>query len=289
MEARRVWDGMGEFTRARARMRVLPDAELVAAMRAGDRWAWSEFVARFRPVLEAHATRLRLSDEAWERCVDDVLADAAERFVTPNAVLPERIAGYLVRAARHRYLSLRRTLACHERLIADQADTNGTGERFVYALSSAHALRSTRDAAASLEDASGYDSDALRALAERLRAATTEQEQAIMGWLAERVPHRTIATWLDAGYDATTKRIWRLCRKLRGVAERYVAERTGAERAELERLLRRARPGAREARSSLEASSPRHHGADGAGPRRETSLHTDSGDAAGPHRGMSDE
>ena len=77
-------------------------------------------------------------------------------------------------------------------------------------------------------------------LAAALRAATTTDEQLLLTWVAERVPHRTIAAWLGVTYDAAAKRVWRLCRRLRAAAVRHVEALAADERREVERFLRRA-------------------------------------------------
>jgi len=54
------------------------------------------------------------------------------------------------------------------------------------------------------------------------------------------MPHRQIAEWLGVSYDAATKRIWRLKRRLQSLAAEHYARISGAhERRELERLFRR--------------------------------------------------
>ena len=77
-------------------------------------------------------------------------------------------------------------------------------------------------------------------LSAAIREMTTDEERLLLTWLAERVSHRMIATWLGVSYDAATKRIWRLCRKLRAAAVRHVGALAPEERAEVERFFRRA-------------------------------------------------
>jgi hypothetical protein len=73
-----------------------------------------------------------------------------------------------------------------------------------------------------------------------IRRHLTDEEQQILGWEERRVPHRQIAEWLDMSYDATTKRIWRLKRRLQALTAEYHTEiPAGDDRRELERLLRR--------------------------------------------------
>ena len=247
----------------RVRAEAYTDGELLGGMRDGDAWAWSEFYARFRPVLAAYARRAGASPEELEACVDEVLADQGARLTGPGTPLPAQLAAYLLRATRHRLLNARRASARRQRHYADAAETQ-TGEAVVVPLVSEY-LRRVSEGVDDTDDASserrgvqrdaaahGSTSDAIGAagvhgasgtvmqLALHLRAVTTDEERLLLTWVAEGVPHRTIASWLGVRYDAATKRIWRLCQKLRGVAVRYATSLPAEDRAELSRFLRRA-------------------------------------------------
>ena len=229
----------------RARVASLDDRALLAAMQGGDEWAWSEFHARFRPLLAGIARHVRMpvgaDVTASEALVDEVLADEAVRLTQPGAPRVVNLAGYLVRAARHKLIDVRRAAARRQRRYTEAAadgergDTPA-GEAVVEALASEHARR----ASLPREPNDAEPSVAVRALAAAIREMTSEEERLLLTWLAERVSHRMIATWLGVSYDAATKRIWRLCKKLRAAAVRH-GERLGtAERAEVDRFLRRA-------------------------------------------------
>jgi hypothetical protein len=252
---------------------ALDDRALLAAMRSGDAYAWSEFDARFRPALTAYAGRVRLSPgltdaDVADALVDDLLAEEGARLTAPNASEVPALGAYLLRAARHRLFNLRRAATRRLRRY-DEAATREAGgdvgyERVVVALCSENALResggdtmrsapeartcrgersttmhhdgeSPRDASVDTSTGTG----AVSRLAEALRATTTIEEQQLLGWVAQRVPHRVIAGWLHVSYEATTKRIWRLCRRLRAAAVRYACGVSSHERAEIERFLRR--------------------------------------------------
>ena len=73
-----------------------------------------------------------------------------------------------------------------------------------------------------------------------MRLQLTDEEQQVLGWDERRVPHRQIAEWLGVSYDAATKRIWRLKRRLQALVADYCAHAPAPERTELERLFRRA-------------------------------------------------
>jgi len=223
----------------RARAAALDDRALIVAMRADDVHAWAEFDARFRPPLVALARRVPLSAgltdaEVADALVDDLLAEEAARLTAPDAPVVPVLATYLLRAARHRLYNLRRDTSRRLRRHADASDADGEGP-----LCSEYALRISAGPAV-VRETPNEDATPVLRLAAALRAATTTEEQLLLAWVAQRVPHRRIAEWLNVGYDAATKRVWRLCRRLRAVAVRHAAALAPAERREVERFLRRA-------------------------------------------------
>ena len=258
----------------RARVMALDDRALLEAMRAGDEWAWSEFHARFRPVLAAAARRARLPADAGtteaDALVDEVLADEAMRLTAPGASVVPNVAAYLVRAARHKLVDVRRASMRRQRWYSAAARHDPlAGEAVLEALCSEHLLTTSAGAHDVAADAA-RDADiathagavgeppappwesgapgsapprlspAVLALAAVIRAATTDEERLVLTWVAERVSHRMIATWLGVSYDAATKRIWRLCRKLQAAAVRHVSSLDPVAREEVGRFLRRA-------------------------------------------------
>lgn len=229
----------------RVRAESMGDAALVAAMREGDPWAWREFYVRFRPGLAAFARRAGASAEEVEASVDEVLADQAERLTAPAATVPAHLGAYLLRATRHRLLNARRAAARRQRHHVAAAESHA-GESVVVPLVSEY-LRRVSEGPASVWDAERGerpdDRDAsavLLQLALHLRALTTADELMLLTWVAEGVPHRTIAAWLGVRYDAATKRVWRLCRRLRAAALQHADAMPPEARAEVERFLRRA-------------------------------------------------
>lgn len=220
MGARRVDEGITglELRRARRAVRALDDAALLDAMAAADPWAWLEFDERFRPLLERYATHIEIPAVDWPVCIDEVLADEAVRLTTPGVTRPRRLRAYLIVATRHRFLRLRRAAMVRERNHA--AAAWGDGETVVRGLCSEHALRASGYESA--PDGDVYAVVAVR-LADALVRELTDDERAILGWVAECVPHRTIAEWTGASYEATTKRIWRLCQRLRRRAREIVS------------------------------------------------------------------
>ena len=120
----------------------------------------------------------------------------------------------------------------HYGALADPSD----GERVVRTLSSEYALRASAGALAPPRD----DPYALAAarLTEALTRDLATDDLALLGWAAECIPHRTIAEWTGASYEATTKRIWRLCQRLRKRAREIVASwPDDAEREAVARMI----------------------------------------------------
>lgn len=191
---------------------ALSDAALVAAMRAGDRRAWMEFDLRFRPALERYAACIGLPTASWPECVSDVVTDAAIRFASAGAVVPESCLAYLIRAVRNRATNLSRQEARAMR-ISEQLPPH------------------THPAASGPRD--GYGS-----IAERLREGLSPDQELLLAWVAENVPYRQIAEWLGIGYEATAKRIARLNARLRVRIENMTDDATDAERDAISALLR---------------------------------------------------
>jgi hypothetical protein len=211
------------------------DAELIGLMQTRDRAAWSIFEARFKPILTAYARRAKIPPGDWPVCVFEVLEDEGLRLSARDTEPPINLAAYLIAAVRHRYLRVKRAQACRDKNY-DAAADDQSGEWVVASLCSEDALRASRGPGADTRDAS----TALRRLASELRAGLTIEEESILVWVSERVPHAQIATWLGMSYDACTKRIWRLCRRLRSETSARRASYSSAEQAEIDRFIRRA-------------------------------------------------
>lgn len=199
--------------------------------------ACAEFFARFQPLLEQRAHRMRIPPWEWDTCVTDVLSDAVLRWRrNPETDAPRAIGAYLVRCVHRRYLRLKRDAATRERRAADAA-ADIDGERVVAPLCSDEA----RHVSAGPE---GEELPALSAalarLADELRERLTDDEHTLLTWLSDGASHREIAGRLGASYDATSKRLWRLCRRLRTEAARRVRAYPEPERAEIARFARRA-------------------------------------------------
>lgn len=222
-----------ELRRARRVARALDDAALLDAMAAADPWAWLEFDERFRPLLERYAVHAEISVSDWPVCINEVMADEGTRLTLAGVERPRNLRAYLVRCVRNRWLRLKRAAAVRERYYGALAGPSD-GERVVRTLSSEYALRASAGALAPPRE----DPYALAAarLSDALTRDLSTEDLALLGWAAECIPHRTIADWTGASYEATTKRIWRLCQRLRKRAREIVA--TWPEDAEREAVAR---------------------------------------------------
>jgi DNA-directed RNA polymerase specialized sigma24 family protein len=209
---------------------------LLDAMCRGDALAWATYDARFRPILEAYARRTKIPTGDWPTCVAEVLEDEGLRLSQPGVTRPVSLGAYLIAAVRHRYLRLKRSDLCRQRN-QSAASEDCSGEWVVTSLCSEDALRRSAGV-----HADSITSNAIQRLSIDLRRALTAEEEAILVWVGERVPHSEIAKWLGISYDACTKRIWRLCRRLRSETTARRAHYSAAEQRELDRFMRRASP-----------------------------------------------
>ena len=222
------------ITRIR-QVRALTDSALIQAMRTGDSGAFHVFYERFSPALEACARTLRIPTMEWDVCVHDVLTDAAMRFTSGGAAPPKQLVSYLRRMVRNAYAKRRRS-ALFQAKLAALAESEGD-EPVLRALcgeSTLHAASNSGD------DAAPVTTQALRALGAMLAGSLNRDEQFIMGWVCMRIPYRHIADWIGVEYEATSKRIQRISRRLRELAIARYGDFTPAEQREIDRFLKRA-------------------------------------------------
>lgn len=224
------------------RVRTLDDHALVEAMRAGDDWAFGEFLARFRPVLLLFAEG-RIPTELHAECVDEVLEDEALRLSDGRAMVPAQMRAYLVGAVRKRHLAAKRSRARRRRHHEDAAYDAGDALDVVRSVCAESTIAASHGAM--FTDAS--QPSALEQLAAAMAAELDEDTIRLLTWIGRAVPHRTIAEWLGKSYDATTKQIWRLCRRLERAAPQYAATLPPDAQRELERFFRRVERGRRPA------------------------------------------
>jgi hypothetical protein len=226
-------------------VRALGDAALVAAMRAGDDWAFGEFIARFRPGLVAYA-RGRIPAELIPECVDEVLEDEALKLSEEEAIVPTRLSAYLVGAVRYRHLALRRSGGRRQRWYEEAARSGlctGDGREPVVRSVCAE---STIAASRGVVGTEPSEPSAVEQLALAIEGELDEETRRLLVWIGQAVPHRQIAAWLGKSYDATTKQIWRLCRRLERAAPAHAAALSADAQRELERFFRRVERGRRQ-------------------------------------------
>ena len=218
--------------------RALSDAALIDAMRAGAPEAWTEFDARFRPLLERYAARIGIPRWEWSSCITEVLDDEALRLIERSREVPQQMAAYLIRAVRNRHLALRRAALRRDNRYAGAAAAEGSSVGSAGPLVSEHTRRACEPPRVS-EEQQSTPTGASR-LGELLSARLSDEERQMLAWVAEGVPQRVIAEWLGINRETAKKRIARLCRRLRVATEALTAELPREARREIDRLLQRA-------------------------------------------------
>jgi DNA-directed RNA polymerase specialized sigma24 family protein len=218
--------------------RALSDAALVDAMRASVPEAWTEFDARFRPLLERYAARIGIPRWEWSSCITEVLDDEALRLIERSREVPQQMAAYLIRAVRNRHLALKRAALRRDNRYAGAAALDDSPEASVGPLISEHTRRACEPPRVSEERQT--PPSALTRIAQLLSARLSDEEQQMLAWVAEGVPQRVIAEWLGINREAAKKRIARLCRRLRAAVDGLKAELPLDARREIDRLLQRA-------------------------------------------------
>jgi DNA-directed RNA polymerase specialized sigma24 family protein len=220
------------------RVRALGDRALVDAMRAGDDWAFAEFLSRFRPMLSEYA-RGRIPPDMFPECIEDVLEDEAIRLLEHEMVMPIQFRSYLIAAVRRRYFNLRRNALRRQRWYEEAAGSGvltADGQEPIVRSVCAESSIAAADGARDVEPA---EPNALEQLARAINFELDAETRQLLDWLSRAIPHRVIATWLGKSYDATTKHIWRLCRRLERAAPIYAATLSPATQRELDRFFRR--------------------------------------------------
>jgi len=186
----------------------------------------------------------------FPECVDDVLEDAAIELADPRAVVPMQLRAYLVGAVRRRHFAVLRSSTRRRRWYEEAARgalcTLDGREAVVPSVCAESTLAASRGADACAASESG-EPTALQQLARAMEHELDDEARRILAWLGQSVPHRQIAAWLGKSYDATTKQIWRLCRRLERAAPAYAAALPPPAQRELERFFRRAQRGRRPA------------------------------------------
>jgi hypothetical protein len=207
------------------------DHQLIDRMRCGDLKSWGAYEARFRPILEAYARRAKIPQLDWPVCLTEVLEDEGIRLTRREAIAPVSLAAHLIAAVHDRYLRLERANSCYERYHGVAGEFCSSG-RVVTSRCSENASRDSDIPPAA-------STAALTKLLGDLRSGLTPEEEAMLVWLSEGVPHAQIAGWLGLSHDVCTKRIWRLRRRLRLELVSRAATYSSADQSEITRVMRR--------------------------------------------------
>lgn len=214
---------------------LLPDRELVFAMRRGDQRALEEYFRRFQPLLRRCALRAGLTADQANDAVMEILESTAARLSSWESRIPACLGAYLRGAMRHQSAETLRTAT----------DENSRGEPLypevphapiVLASVSEYARRASRGPAPDPERLSS----AIRRLAEAIEEGISEEEYTMLMWMGNDISCRQIAEWLGTEYEATRKRSYRLRVRLKDAVRSYAAHLSPAERGQIARLLDRA-------------------------------------------------
>ncbi|MDQ6829189.1 MAG: hypothetical protein M3081_10030 [Gemmatimonadota bacterium] len=209
---------------------------MVDAMRRGEHQSFVEFQLRFAPLLLAEARRARVSEDARDERVTELLDDAIMRLLEPDLRMPRTMAAYLVTAFRRRLINFARGATRRARVVSEAAPAmDGYSAGNIVALAS----EATRLASAGPGADAMFPSPAVSRFVEILARDLTEDERRILEWSASQVPQREIAAWLGIGYEAAGRRVRRLRARLVAASRVYLAELNAHDRAVIERLIRR--------------------------------------------------
>jgi RNA polymerase sigma factor (sigma-70 family) len=201
------------------------DATLLGAIARGVEPAIGEFYRRFVDVLMAVARRHGVPAAERRSRAAEFLDDAALRLAAWRHPVPRSLVAYLATSFRRRlgmdWRAETRESHRHGATLSQVAD----GSQWVIAeMCSEYAIRSaTSPDAAAVEEERGLPDDARAELAHALWTAMSEEEQRMMGYLAERYPQREIAERLGLTPTTARVRIMRLRQRLRKVAAQYIA------------------------------------------------------------------
>lgn len=235
------------------------DTAVIEGMRAGVAAAFNEFVERYQPFLLARARRAAMPEWESNDCVAEVLESVALHLIRPEVRPPSGVAAYLARALRNRIVDAARaraSRAANELHAADHGRPSYEGA--VTSVASQYALESCQ---LDPPESASPVSPVLQGLVAALSEALTGEEQALLVWEGNLIPHRTIAQWLGISHAAATKRISRLRTRLRALAAEHEAILEPQARAEIRRVTQgRGPPARRDAQPILRVAEHALHG-----------------------------
>ena len=197
----------------------LQDADLVFAMRREEHHAFVEFIERFRTIAWNHARDLGVPSAERKSWAEEVLHDCALALVREGARIPGNLAGYVVVSTRRKFFKQYQK-SRDERKVSDEM-----------------ALELP-----SITSESGVEDeqrlpDAVSRLVDGIVETLSEEEELLLVWKGHRITYGTIAEWLGESRSAVAQRIWRLTRRLTGVAEQILASFNAEDRETVRRFL----------------------------------------------------
>jgi len=192
-------------------------------------------------MLAVAARRSGVSGGECDEMADDVLHDAALRFMDPTVATPLAIRAYLLRSLRNRVANAARARLRRGQATATATETARDAEPYfeqaVVGCASEHAVRAAHGPG---WDGAPTVAPTLARLANTLMAALSPSDRLLVVWLSHQVPHQEIAAWLGMSYDATSKRVRRLRARLQRTALSYADSLGPDARAEILAFLGRA-------------------------------------------------
>jgi hypothetical protein len=223
--------------------RVAADRALVQRIRRGDAAAFEELAVRYLSLLEHYGRRRGLRRHEAEELAAQALCDVVAELAAQERPRVRTLGARVVERFRERFQAERRE---REGRIAGARDARADygDRREAVAVPGTASEGSVRDARGPGWEAPEPSPVVMR-LAAVLYDELSEQERALLGWVGEHLPQRTIGFWMGVGHDVARKRLWRLRRRLSETAERFRDALDEGDRRELDRALGRTRRAAR--------------------------------------------
>jgi DNA-directed RNA polymerase specialized sigma24 family protein len=218
------------------------DTELIASIRRGDTGAIESFVTQFHRILHEYARRTRLLTTDQDEFIVDVLNDVVLRILKFELRVPDGLRVYVITVFLNRSRKMRRNEIRHDRLVSEAArsvavDCGFADDEEVAAGCSHSSVRESRGPGWETAKLSGVLERLSHLLSEKLQ----EDERQLLSAVAENVPQRVIAEWLDIPHDVARKRLQRLRARLNHVAMQYANTLDPNDARELSRFFRRCR------------------------------------------------
>lgn len=219
-----VADDSGSAAARKVRPRIdeyhaLHDADLIAAMRREEHYAFVEFIERFRMIAWNQARDLGVASDERKSWTEEVLHDCALALVREGARIPGNLAGYVVVSVRRKFFKQYHK-AREERKVTDDI---------------AHEMSSVTNQGAAEEEQ--QLPNAVIRLVDEIVATLSEEEELLLVWKGHRITYGTIADWLGESRNTVAQRVWRLTKRLSRVTEQILATFSSADRDVVRRFL----------------------------------------------------